>query len=346
MFVSDYLAKKGKEATDDMLLISYANLGQWYLAADSVEKAKYWLDRSVRLMEVMPQNLENVYYRTAVSRVYNSLGIYSVNIDMDYHKGISYFLKGFEIAEEYGDRSRYTTLGCNLVVTYFLRNDPSGLQYALQIYDYGKKAQDRYVTFCGAYVTSIMYYITPDYPEALRYAEEAVSLMDKFYDEAGVYNMYANILLGNDLEQKAEEYYTKALEMVPHSSSTTTAYIYLSYGEYLMGKKEYLRAADVFLQGVAVSRDNSNIVFKYRLYKNLSDAYRSMGDPYKALDYYVLFHAGADSVFNIERERSISELMVRYEAEKKGREIEQGKLKLEREHAGSRPLYSSYALLS
>lgn len=109
MFVSDYLAKKGKEATDDMLLISYANLGQWYLAADSVEKAKYWLDRSVRLMEVMPQNLENVYYRTAVSRVYNSLGIYSVNIDMDYHKGISYFLKGFEIAEEYGDRSRYTT---------------------------------------------------------------------------------------------------------------------------------------------------------------------------------------------------------------------------------------------
>ena len=32
------------------------------------------------------------------------------------------------------------------------------------------------------------------------------------------------------------------------------------------------------------------------------------------------------SVFNIERERSISELMVRYEAEKKGREIEQGKL--------------------
>lgn len=332
MFVSDYLAKKGKEATDDMLLISYANLGQWYLAADSVEKAKYWLDRSVRLMEVMPQNLENVYYRTAVSRVYNSLGIYSVNIDMDYHKGISYFLKGFEIAEEYGDRSRYTTLGCNLVVTYFLRNDPSGLQYALQIYDYGKKAQDRYVTFCGAYVTSIMYYITPDYPEALRYAEEAVSLMDKFYDEAGVYNMYANILLGNDLEQKAEEYYTKALEMVPHSSSTTTAYIYLSYGEYLMGKKEYLRAADVFLQGVAVSRDNSNIVFKYRLYKNLSDDYRSMGDPYKALDYYVLFHAGADSVFNIERERSISELMVRYEAEKKGREIEQGKLKLEREH--------------
>lgn len=79
MFVSDYLAKEGKEATDDMLLISYANLGQWYLAADSVEKAKYWLDRSVRLMEVMPQNLENVYYRTAVSRVYNSLGVYSVN---------------------------------------------------------------------------------------------------------------------------------------------------------------------------------------------------------------------------------------------------------------------------
>lgn len=332
LFVSDWLAKEGKAATDDMLLISYANLGQWYLASDSVEKAKYWLDRSMRLMEVMPQNLENAYYRTAVSRVYNSLGVYHVNIDMDYRKGISYFLKGFEIAEEYGDRSRYTTLGCNLVVTYFLRNDPSGLQYALQIYDYGKKAQDRYVTFCGAYVTSIMYYITPDYPAALRYAEEAVSLMDKFYDEAGVYNMYANILLGNDLEQKAVEYYTKALEVAPQSSSTTTAYIYLSYGEYLMGKKEYLRAADVFLQGVAVSQDNSNTVFKYRLYKNLSDAYRSMGDPYKALDYYVLFHAGADSVFNVERERSISELMVKYEAEKKGREIEQGKLKLEREH--------------
>ena len=38
--------------------------------------------------------------------------------------------------------------------------------------------------------------------------------MDKFYDEAGVYNMYANILLGNDLEQKAEEYYTKAVSAI------------------------------------------------------------------------------------------------------------------------------------
>jgi len=329
-YASRWLEKWGDNAPDIVLLLTYANLGQWNMASDDVEQAKFYLAQSIELLDKLSGDKEDPYYRIGFYIVYNCYGVYYVNVEMDYHKAIAYFLKGFETAEKYGDREQYTTLGCNLVVTYYLRNDPAGLPYALRIYEYGDTVGDRYIKFCGSHVTATMYYVLGDYPTALRYMEEAIELMDKFYDEAGLYTMYADILLKNDMPDKAETYYLKALDLADRgvASSTSGTSTYLSYGEYLLGKKKYAKAIEILNKGVEVSRDKKNTVFRYKLYQNLSSAYRSIGEMDKAMDYYIMFHEESDSIFNVERERSINELRVKYEAEKKEKEIEQGKLEL------------------
>lgn len=336
-FFTSWLESEGAQADGDILLPVYANLGQWCMATDDINRARYYLDKSRALLDSLPENVEDVYYRLSFYTVNNTLGVYYVNVDMDYHKAISYFFKGFEAAEKHGDREKYTTLGCNLVITYFLRNDPSGLQYALRIYEYGKEIGDDHIIFRGSHVSALMYYIMGDYQNALTFIEEAMSLYTTHYDKAGLYNIYANILLKTGNEKKAEQYYLKALDMVGKAdpadaiSATTATYVYLCYGEYLLEKKKYREAERIFSRGVALAGEKGNKVFRYRLYRNLSATYRSMGELNKALDYYIVFHQESDSIFNVERERSINELMVKYEAEKKGREIEQSNLKLERE---------------
>ena len=329
-YASLWLDKWGGDARDDILLLTYANLGQWNMASDNVEEAKYYLAQSMSLLDKLSENWDDPYYRIAFYIVYNCYGVYYVNVEMDYHKAVSYFLMGFEAAEKYGDREQYTTLGCNLVVTYYLRNDPAGLPYALRIYEYGDAVGDRYIKFCGSHVTATMYYVLGDYVTALKYMEEALELMDKFYDEAGLYTTYADILLKNGMPDKAQTYYLKAVDLADRgiASSTSGTSAYLSYGEYLLGKKQYSQAIGILRKGVEMSKDKKNTVFRYKLYQNLSSAYRSIGEMDKAMDYYIMFHEESDSIFNVERERSINELRVKYEAEKKEKEIEQGKLQL------------------
>ena len=325
-----WLDKWSEDAGKEILLLTYANLGQWNMASDNVEEAKYYLAESMHLLDELSENRDDPYYRVAFYIVYNCYGVYYVNVEMDYHKAITYFLRGFEVAEKHGDREQYTTLGCNLVVAYYLRNDPAGLPYALRIYEYGDVVGDKYIKFCGSHVTATMYYVVGDYVTALRYMEEALELMDKFYDEAGLYTMYADILLRNGMPDKAETYYLKAVDLADRgvASSTSGTSSYLSYGEYLLGKNQYSQAIAVLRKGVEMSKDKKNTVFRYKLYQNLSSADRSIGEMDKAMDYYIMFHEESDSIFNVERERSINELRVKYEAEKKEKEVEQGKLEL------------------
>lgn len=333
-YASGWIAGYGDEADKVALLFNYAYIGQWNMASDNIEEARYWMAESYGLLKELSAESGNIYYRISFYRVHNTCGIYYVNVEMDYRKAISHFFTGFEAAEKYGDREQYTTLGCNLVVTYFLRNDPSGLPYALKIYEYGDMTGDKYIKFCGSYVTGIMYYVMEEYQTARQYMEEALLLMDKFYDEAGLYNMYANILLKCGEPDKAEIHYLKALKLADAgiASSISGTSTYLSYGEYLLENKKYAAAIDILNKGIDISKNTGNTAFRYKLYKNLSSAYRSIGDMDKALDYYIIFHEESDSIFNAERERSINELRVKYEAEKKEREIEQGQLKLVRQN--------------
>lgn len=323
-FGKEWLKKWKVDADDITLLINYSNIGQSLVAIDNIESALYYLKLSTDLLNKATEEEENIYYRQSFYTTYNSYGVYYVNVEMNYHKAIDYFFKGFEKAEKHEDIRQYTTFGCNLVMTYFLRNDPAGLVYALQLYQYGKSINDDHVTFCGSHISATMYYLMGEYKTALDYIDQARLLNDESYDPVGFYTMYANILIANGYNKMAEPYYLQSIKIGNSAPSTSTTYAYLSYGEYLLKNNDIPNAIDVLTKGLQIAWQKQNTVFRYRFFQNLSLAYQKTGYPEKALEYYIRFHDESDSIFSLERERSINELRIQYEAAKKEKEIEQG----------------------
>lgn len=323
-FGQEWLKKWESKADDITLLINYANMAQCFVAIDNIDMALHYLNLSSELLNRAAKEDTEFYYRESFYKIYNSYGVYYVNVEMNYHKAIDYFFKGFEKAEKYNDIRQYTTFGCNLVMTYFLRNDPAGLSYALQLYQYGKSNNNAHITFCGSHISATMYYLMGEYKTALDYIDQARLLNDESYDPVGFYTMYANILMANGYNKMAEPYYLQSIKIGNSAPSTSTTYAYLSYGEYLLKNNDIPNAIDVLTKGLQIAWQKQNTVFRYRFFQNLSLAYQKTGYPEKALEYYIRFHEESDSIFSLERERSINELRIQYEAAKKEKEIEQG----------------------
>ena len=61
-------------------------------------------------------------------------------------------------------------------------------------------------------------------------------------------------------------------------------------------------------QGIELSERSNNAVHRYKLYQRISEAETALGRYREALDYFKSYHSQADSIFNVERERSINEL--------------------------------------
>lgn len=306
---------------DDVLLMSYIMLLHYSLSTADYSSIDLYFDKALELA----RHTDNP---KAMANIYSDMGIYAVNVEMDYYKGLYYFTEGLKIAEQMEDERIAIVLMSNMAVACHLRGDTDGLKYALKVYEYGHRTNDKYTIFMGSYVSALMYDLMKDYDNALRYIEEAVSLMPAYRDSTGVYDAYATILMALGREKEAERYYLMALDHASEGEAISVVNAHLNYGRYLIGKRKYEKAIEVLDTGIKISKEKNNPVYRYKLYESISDASRNMGDYRRALDYYTMFHQEADSVFSIAKERSINQLMIQYESEKKEREIQEAKLEI------------------
>lgn len=262
----------------------------------------------------------------ALTSIYNALAIYTSEMEMNYLGGLSYFKKALECAERSPDSHSYPVVLNNMAMAYYLRADQSGLKYSLEVVDIGRERGDSLLIYSGSFVTSYMYYLAGDYPEALGYIETALATGGRYVEYAEAYSLYANILVKVGREHEAVAYYRKSLEHVGEEKSNTLAY--LNYGSYLIDKGMPRQAVDVLEKGLDFIDRRNNAFYRYQLYQRLSEAYEAAGQPGKALAYYRDYHHEYDSIFNIERERAINELRVQYEYEKQEKELRDRKLDL------------------
>lgn len=316
----DFGARRGD---DETYLSGLVCIGQSYLCLGQFDSMRVYLDAALGLGHKMQDNW-------ALSMIYNCFGIYSVFTEMDYYQGISYLVDAVKYAEQCDDPRRLFAPKGNLALAYYLRNDPAGLEYALDVYDLGKKYDDRRMVFSGAVTSAYMYYILENYDMVLRYIEEAVPLSEIYGDKRGVFSLYADVLQKTGREEEALAYYRKALADDNVDGYYSGVDAHLSYGTYLIDHQRYEEAIDIMEQGIDILANANIPVQRYLLYHNISNAYESLGNTDAALMYYKLFHEEADSIFNADKERSIGELKVRYEKERHAGEIREHELKLVR----------------
>ena len=292
------------------------------LARKADDSVKYYYGRALDLAA------REKDYR-ALATIYNALAIYTSEMEMDYLGGLSYFMEALDCAERSPDRHSYPVILNNVAMAHYLRADPSGLKYSLEVVDLGRQRGDSLLLYSGSFVSAYMYYLLGDYPVALEHIETALATGGKYTEYAEAYSLYANILVKVGREREAVDYYRRSLEHVGEEKSNTL--VYLNYGSYLIGRGMPRKAVEVLEKGLDFVDRRNNAFYRYRLYERLSEAYEAAGQPDRALAYYRDYHREFDSIFNLGRERAINELRVRYESEKQEKELRGKELDLLRE---------------
>lgn len=292
------------------------------LAREVDDSVKWYYGQANRLAAAMHD------YR-ALAAINNALAIYTSEMEMNYLSGMSYFLEALKWAERSPDRQSYPVILNNLAMAHYLRNDPGGLKYSLEVIERGEAAADPFLIYSGSFVTAYMHYLLGDYATALAYMERALESGGAWVEYAEAYSLYANILVKVGREREAVDYYERSLDEVGDEKSNTLAY--LNYGSYLTGEGRAQEAIAVLNKGLDFADKRNNAFYRYQLYEKLSEAYASSGQTLAALDYYRRYHEEFVAIFDVERERAISELRVRYESEKQEKELREKELDLLRQ---------------
>lgn len=254
----------------------------------------------------------------AMGIVYSSQAMFAMDKEGNFYKAVSMFTKALEVTEGRCPESYYTIEG-NLALVHYLRNEPSGLKYALDVLDYGKQVGDSLLMFIGSYTSGHLLHIGGEHEKAAEAVMSAVKTAHRFYNQAGVYALYADILLslGNDTE--ALEYLEKASKYIDIVDVKSYIDVYRNYGKWLI-KNEKSEEAVMLIERQLDKLGNKSLLeptlYHYELYKVLAEAYKMEGDYGKAVHCLEIYNECTDSIFKLDREHSVNELLIRYETEK------------------------------
>lgn len=258
----------------------------------------------------------------------NLIGVSNLTYSMNYSEALFYFYEALKYCDDSNPRNRLLLLW-NIVNTYYLRegtdypkSDTEGIEYALEIYNYGKDNNDSYILYMGTIACAYMYYIKGDFATALDYVRQS---METEYYKNGINSsdaLHANILSAMGRYDEAEQYFRKSTEQTSGDFSTLIE-SELSYGQFLAGQGRYREAISHYLEGIRLTEEHSLFFYGHRLYNALSEAYAAIGKDSLALRYMKTYQSITDSVFNIEKERSFSNLRRSYEQQKHQNEVQE-----------------------
>ena len=270
---------------------------------------------------------------SALCSVYNGLGLYEQNVTCDYYRSLNYYREGCDIAESCGHRLLYCLLVANIAEVLTLRNEEAGLEYAEKCYLLGRQNNDPYLIYCGAISMARNLCLNRKMEEAWRYTREADRLSKRydFKNRSDIYNTYGEIALEAGDYMKAGLYYEQAIREHGFSQAAYVVSTYVGYGRALIAQKKYKSALEKLQIGKEISEKNITSLFRREVYLLLSACYDRLGEPKEALEYYKKYTAESFRLYNEDKERTEKELMVRYETEKRNKELAQKNMLLQKE---------------
>ena len=270
---------------------------------------------------------------SALCSVYNGLGLYEQNVTCDYYRSLNYYREGCDIAERCGHRLLYCLLVANIAEVLTLRNEEAGLEYAEKCYLLGRQNNDPYLIYCGAISMARNLCLNRKMEEAWRYTREADRLSKRydFKNRSDIYNTYGEIALEAGDYMKAGLYYEQAIREHGFSQAAYVVSTYVGYGRALIAQKKYKSVLEKLQIGKEISEKNITSLFRREVYLLLSACYDRLGEPKEALEYYKRYTAESFRLYNEDKERTEKELMVRYETEKRNKELAQKNMLLQKE---------------
>ena len=291
--------------------IVFKNQGEY---AQALEHYKIALSTAIELKDtswiaVCYANTGNVYRRLA-----------------NYPKALDYFLKALEVFEQKGETRRIAIGYINIGNLYEDQNDfNTAMEYYSRALQLSYQSDDkRRISECLMNIGNV-YARSQNYKKAREYFSKSL----KINTEMGFYHTLDDCYkyIGNTYEKEGKyklaiEYYNKSWEIAEKENdkiSQSQIYGYLA-NIYLL-EKNFNKALEYANKSQVLNLETGDQQNLKNTYYYLSSAWEGLGNYSKALDYYKKHTVIKDSIFSSEKYRSIKDIEMKYETEKKEQQL-------------------------
>ena len=315
------------------------DLAKYYYYDNNYYQAIKYVNQSIKI-------IPNDNIRLAMSNNFLGLIYYQVG---DYPTALSYHLISLKYREEINNETLTSVAYNSIGVVYTALDNPEKSNYYLQKALVIELKNNNIKNLAMLY-NNISNNLSRQkkYNKALKYLLKSEKIIsDTDLDKAllliNIGKGYSNI--NNSI--KAKEYYFTAIDYCKETNNSY--YLSLAYqniGMFFLSQKDYSQALFFLNNSMQISkRIRSNDVLKDN-YKELINVYSVTNKPDSVLKYNKLYYAINDSIFNKQTADKIAELQIKYDFEKKEKEIENLKIKNELADRNQKIIIAFFILLT
>ena len=280
-------------------IASLVYIGESYLIKGISDSVSYYLSTAEELAKKYSD-----YFSLGI--IYNSYGV-ECSKKAEFGNAVKNFYQAMTYARKSGNDQIMMSIKYNLAIMYYMRQDPNGLSFALDVYNYGINNNDSTMLYLGAIRASYMYWFLDKTDSAVYYIEKALPMAPGREEEYNLYTLYGDILLNQGNDNEAARMYHKVIHSSKFRQGLAGTDIYLSYGRYLKQKEDYDSALSVITEGIAVADTSFYNVNSHLLFREASEICSLMYDMTGYSRYKFLYEKYNDEIFNYKKERDISD---------------------------------------
>lgn len=260
-------------------------------------------------------------YKLGLAKCIQNIGV-AYNNKSNYEKAVDNYLKALKLFDELKDNDgvagSYNLLG---IVCRLQGNYKQAIEYYKKALQLSKENGNKKNYASNLLNIGNVFYFSNDFESAIEYYQEA----NEIFVELGRKNEVAtcqqnmgSIYFSQGKFDLALEKYTKVLEVrLGENDQSLIAVALNNIGEVYKEKGDFQKATEFINKSLIISKKADSKETMRINYENLLDLYSKQGNYKEAINYFKLVSDLKDTIFNIESNKHLQELSVKYETEKK-----------------------------
>jgi tetratricopeptide (TPR) repeat protein len=269
---------------------------------------------------------ENQKNKIGIGRVLSVIGYFYLRIDY-FNVALDYLLRSLNVFEELGLKKKFYLPYVNLGSVYAgLEDFPKALEYYQKALDAVKESKNiKPISYC-VHNSGLCYERMGNPTQALTHYRQALEMFKKIEDKFWISAALSNIgkvygTLGQP--DQALDYLSQAQKIQEEMGYKEELFDTMhQIGEIYIKMKNYPRAQWYYDQGFDIAEKLKDKDSLEKVYKSYSNLYAVLGDYKNAFENYKMYSQIRETLFDKQKSKQIAELEVRFEAEKKAKEIE------------------------
>ena len=275
--------------------------------------------------------------RVDAAKLLNNMGVVYWYLS-DFPNAIEYYFKALQIHESLGKKDEMANSLSNIGLVYNSQGDfPKALEYLIKGNEIDVELGNKPGIASNLGNIGQIYAQMDNFPKALEYDSSALSLYSELGDKNGIARNLGNIggiyaVMG--MYQKALDYYAKALTIsrelglqigiASNLGAIGSTYLRVTKDPVALrtlfagNRDAALHQAQAYLDSsIVISKEIGDISSLITLYERLSEIQALAGNYPGALESYKLYTMSKDSVFNMEKDKKLTEAAMQYAFDKK-----------------------------